>query len=157
MVGKIKHKPCNLQGFFVTSSHKPKILTVMKKLMFALLFALPVFCLAQNTPKVSAWDGVAYAIKDYYKKNANDPKSIKYSEASLMMEFNNGKFSQRVKVRGKNAFGATMLNEVYFVMSGTGMNAKVVAAYNKQEFERYGAVNSIKIVRKYDSDGSIVY
>lgn len=130
----------------------------MKKIILLSLFVSFVLLNAncQNIPTVSAWDGVAYAIKDYYKSNANDPKSIKYSEASLLMKFNNGKFSQRVKIRGKNGFGAVVLNENYFIISGTGTNAKVIAVYSETEFNKYVIANSIKIEKKYDSDGSVV-
>jgi len=129
----------------------------MKKTIILFLFLFTALVSnSQSIPQMSAWDGVAYAIKDYYKQNANDPGSIKYEEASLMMKFNNGKFSQRVKLRGKNAFGATMLNEKYFIITGTGQDAKVEAIYDASEFEAYGIKNNIKIVSKYDSNGKMV-
>jgi hypothetical protein len=129
----------------------------MKKLILSfsmMLFSSLLF--SQSIPKMSSWDGVAYAIKDYYKENANDPESIKYSEASLMMKLNNGMFAQRVKLRGKNAYGATMLNVKYFIISGSGYDAKVTAFYDENEFVAYTVKNNIKILQKYNTDGSIV-
>ena len=128
----------------------------MKKIIFLFIAVLPIVSFAQSYPKMSTWDGVAYAIKDYFKANANDPKSIKYEEASLMMKFSNGEFAQRVKIRGKNAFNALVLSEQYFILSGTGDYAKVKSVFDKQEFELYVIRNSVKIVQKWQPDGTIV-
>ena len=131
----------------------------MSMKMFSLLLIVSFFVVkanCQSYPKMSSWDGVAYAIKDFYNENANDPKSIKYVESSLMMKFNNGLFSQRVKIRGKNAYNATILSENYFILNGSGDNVTVEAVYNESEFQMYVIQHSIKIVQKYQPDGTIV-
>ena len=67
------------------------------------------------TPEVSAWDGVAYCIKDYLKANLNDPKSLKIKDAYTVVPATDD-FIQRVTYRAKNGFGALVLEDNVFFM-----------------------------------------
>jgi hypothetical protein len=125
----------------------------MKKqiLLAKVLIIISMAVFAQ--PKASSWDGVAIVISEFLKENAHDPKSIKIAECSYIFEMSDGFYYQRVKYRGKNAFGATVLNEHYFQLKGQGDRATVTSFYTKDEFLRLERQKNFKIVRQYDSNG----
>ena len=112
--------------------------------------------MAQSQPKADPWNGVCYAIKDYIKENANDPRSIKYVECSNIAKFSNGNYGQRVKYRGKNAFGALILNENYFIMSGNGFNVKVEGMFDMETMRLAFNTGKIEIVAMYNTEGKLI-
>lgn len=127
----------------------------MKKLL-CILIVLVLSIVAYSQPKADPWNGVCYAIKDFIKKNANDPSSIKYEECSYISKFSNGNYGQRVKYRGKNAFGALVLNENYFIMSGVGYDAKVAGVFDMNTMNEAFKTGKINVVARYDSEGKPV-
>ena len=132
----------------------------MKKLLFVVSLLVITSNLNAQTvsiPSMSAWDGVAHSIKKYLKENANDPKSIKYIECSYMLKYQNGLFGQRVKFRGKNAFGALVINEYFFLIKGVNFDAKVISMGTLEEYIKLESNGTLKLVAKYDSDGKKVY
>jgi len=104
-------------------------------------------------PRASSWDGAVLAVRDYLKDNANDPKSIKIVECSYIFEMSDGYYYQRVKYRGNNAFGASVLNEHYFQIRGEGDNARVTRVYSSEEFNILDRKGKFKILRQYDAKG----
>ena len=126
----------------------------MKKVVSCLLMLLIGFSLFA-VPQASAWDGVTYAVKNYMDDNANNPKSIKYVDCSPIMKLSNGGWAQRVKFRGENAFGGTVLNELVFLIQGDRSNAVVTSAGSLEEFSLALAQANVSIVASYNSDGSI--
>ena len=125
----------------------------MKKYLIAIIILLTVFVLLA-IPAASAWDGVCSCIKDYIKDNAHDPKSIKYVECSPILAFDNGLYGQRVKYRGKNAFGGLVLNEQMFYIKGESYNAVVVTVSSMDDFTALAALGEIKIIASYNYDGT---
>lgn len=125
-----------------------------KIILFAIVFA--AYFLAQAQPKVNTWNGVCYAVIDYIEKNANDPESIKFVECSYISKFSNGNYGQRVKYRGKNAFGALVLNENYFIMSGNGEYSKVEGMFDMETMNLVFSTGKVKIIATYDSEGKVV-
>ena len=128
----------------------------MKKYALLLIATIVCSCFAYAQPSADPWNGVCYAVKDYMKENANDPKSIKYAECSYILKFNTGKYGQRVKYRGKNAFGAVVLNENFFVIEGEGFNAKVTGIISMSTLEALFNSGKLSVVAKYDSSGKKV-
>jgi len=104
-----------------------------------------------HIPAMSAWDGIAYAVKDYLRENANNPKSIDYIECSYMLEFYDGSFGQRVKFRGENLYGGLVINEFVFLIRGVGNDAMVYKTYTMEEFNVIGDKSEIR--GKYNSEG----
>lgn len=126
------------------------------KLLFIALIIF-VYCgVVYSQPKADPWNGVCYAVKDYLKENANDPGSIKYVECSYISKFTNGNYGQRVKYRGKNAFGALVLNESYFIMSGVGYEAKVEGVFGMDVMNAAFKTGKIEVIARYDGEGKIV-
>mgnify|MGYP007078745396 FL=1 len=119
--------------------------------LFSLVFFVNAYIPAQ--PRASSWDGAVLAVKDYLKNNAHDPKSIKIVECSYIFEMSDGYYYQRVKYRGNNAFGASVLNEHYFQIRGQGDNARVTRVYSKEEFNILDRSGNFKIIRQYDANG----
>lgn len=105
----------------------------------------------ERIPSMSAWNGVAYAISDYLKKNANDPKSIEYIDVYKMLELDNGLFAQQVKFRAKNAFGGMVINEYIFVILGNQNSSSVVSVGSREEFNKMLKKEGIKIIKYHDS------
>ena len=77
-------------------------------------------------PEQSEWDGSIDIVKKWIKENANDPDSIKYESWSKVSPLNNNSWFVAVKFRGKNAFGAYVLNEMRFEIR----NGKIVKSYS---------------------------
>ncbi|ADO83840.1 hypothetical protein Ilyop_2070 (plasmid) [Ilyobacter polytropus DSM 2926] len=126
----------------------------MKKLILTLLLCISITVLA--VPQASPWDSVTYAVKNYLKDNANDPKSIKYVECSYILKLSNGGWAQRVKFRGKNAYGGMVLNEYAFLISGDGNSAVVVSAGSMGEFSKALSSTGVSIVGSYNHEGKKV-
>lgn len=66
-----------------------------------------------NAPKQSAFDGSVLAVEKYIKANSKDPNSIEYVEWTKVTpsdEF----WAVRCKFRGKNSFGAMVLQNQWF-------------------------------------------
>ncbi len=59
----------------------------------------------------SRWDGAVPIVRDYIMRNANDPSSIEFVEWSKVYDSPAGHHEVRVRMRGKNAYGAKVLTE----------------------------------------------
>ena len=124
----------------------------MRHIIFTLLFLVNLNLFA--VPVASAWDGTTYAVKNYLKENLNDPKSIEIVECSPIMELSNGLWMQRVKFRGKNAYGSLVLNEFMFLISGDGTNTEVISIGTIDEMSEALTVNNLTIIASYNHDGT---
>ena len=127
----------------------------MKKVVSCLLLLLLISISLFAVPQASAWDGVTYAVKNYLKDNANNPKSIKYVECSPIMKLSNGGWAQRVKFRGENAFGGTVLNELIFLIQGDNNNAKAISAASPEDFALALVQADVSVIASYNYDGSL--
>jgi hypothetical protein len=58
--------------------------------------------------------GVATAVWEFYRISANDARSIEVVEAGPIMPSHDKSWKQRVLFRGKNAFGALIIDERTF-------------------------------------------
>ncbi|MGL5621702.1 hypothetical protein, partial [Cetobacterium sp.] len=105
----------------------------------------------ERIPAMSAWNGVAYAISDYLKKNANDPKSIEYIDVYKMQELDNGLFAQQVKFRAKNGFGGMIIEEYIFVILGSSNSSRVVSVGSREEFNQMLKKEGIKAIKYHDA------
>lgn len=108
-----------------------------------------------NLPEVSQWDAVAYAVKTYVKTDFYDP-DIDYIEASNIASLSNGMWFQRVKIRGKNAFGAKIIQNLGFLIIGKGENAKVVASDDYAKILKELEEEGVTIAKVYDLNGKEV-
>jgi len=61
----------------------------------------------------SPWNGSHMKLVDYVKRNMNDPKSFEHVQTKYMLNDNKTELELEMKFRGKNAFGAMVLNTVY--------------------------------------------
>jgi len=66
-------------------------------------------------PKTSSWDVSIACVKDYIKRIAHDPKSIKFEQWGSIRETEEG-WSTWCKFRGKNAFGAYVYEIKRFII-----------------------------------------
>jgi hypothetical protein len=64
-------------------------------------------------PRVSGWDGSIVAVERYMKDRANDPGSIEVSSCTVPA-LTKACWRSRCQVRGKNGFGALVLNAYTF-------------------------------------------
>ena len=126
----------------------------MKKLIVCLLVLIICSSLFA-VPLASSWDVVTLAVKNYFQENANNPKSIKYVECGYIMKLSNGAWAQRVKYRGENAFGATILDDKMFLILGDGGSAKVLSVGSMDEFNSALAQANVKITATYNADGTL--
>lgn len=104
-------------------------------------------------PKASYLDAVTYAVKDYWKENANDPKSIKYVDQSEIFELSNGMFAQRVKIRAKNSFGGVITNENIYMLEEDRGKFIVSSVGSIDEFYDYLDEYEINLISSYDYSG----
>ena len=125
----------------------------MKKMIICFVFILTIVSL-NTIPAASAWDGVCNCIKNYIKTNAHDPKSIDYIECSPILKFNNELYGQRVKYRGKNVFGAKVINEQMFYMKGENYNAYVVTSSSMDDYVKLVNMDELKVIASYNWDGT---
>lgn len=65
-------------------------------------------------PLQSGWDGSLPAVKDYLRESANDPDSIEVSDCTIPQLTKKYCWLSTCKVRGKNGFGAMILNQYRF-------------------------------------------
>lgn len=126
----------------------------MKKIILIILFSFFVSTV-MSVPKMNM-KGVCYAVEDYMKLNANDPKSVQYIEVGYMLKLNNGSWGQRVKFRAKNQMGAYVIKDWFFQFAGDDIYAKVIAVVPLEEFERARIRGEMVIVAKYDSSGKLI-
>jgi hypothetical protein len=89
-----------------------------------LVAGLVVFVLwSCNLPRevipTDGWNGLAVPAKRWLDSNLHDPGSIEIIEVSPVVASSDG-YSQRVKMRAKNSFGAVVLNEMVFLMDAKG-------------------------------------
>jgi uncharacterized protein YneF (UPF0154 family) len=68
---------------------------------------------------ISSWDGSCRPVESYIKKTMHDPDSYKH-ESTVVYPLVNGNFTIETKFRGKNGFGALVLNSAVAEVSGSG-------------------------------------
>jgi hypothetical protein len=68
---------------------------------------------------ISAWDGSCRPVEAYIKTNMNDPDSYDH-ERTFVTPLANGNFRIKTVFRGKNAFGAKVLNSAFAEVSPDG-------------------------------------
>ena len=102
-----------------------------------------------SIPQISAWDGVAVSIKKYLKN-----QDIEYLDAGFITKLSNGLWLQRVRIKGKNKFGGEVIQNIGFIINGTGKNSTVeIMEEFSKVMEEIGKQN-IKIVNRYDLNGN---
>lgn len=67
-------------------------------------------------PEASPWDGITPEVNNYLKASLKDYDSMKIVACYEVLTFGTDKWSQRVKYRAKNGFGAYDLVEQIFVI-----------------------------------------
>jgi hypothetical protein len=67
--------------------------------------------LCGDAPKVSSWDGALVGLELKIKETAHDPDSIDVSECTTPVLTKDNCWASTCKVRGKNAFGALILQK----------------------------------------------
>lgn len=68
---------------------------------------------------VSSWDGSCRPVEKYIKANMNDPDSYKHDK-TFVTSLTNGNFEIKTVFRGKNSFGAMVLNSAYAEVTPDG-------------------------------------
>jgi hypothetical protein len=129
---------------------------VMKKLIVISVFVIICSNLLA-IPDTRSKSGVMVAIDEYLYENADDYKSIEYIKVGLLIEFEAGFFSQKVKFRTKNKYGNYVLNEWYFTVIYNGVDAKVASIDNVSSVKKLVNSGELKIKNWYKSDGTRVY
>jgi tetratricopeptide (TPR) repeat protein len=71
-----------------------------------------------DEPAISPWDGMPYAAKDYLKKNLNDP-DFDVLECTRPVLTDKHCWLVACRIRGKNAFGAKVVNVMRFGIGRT--------------------------------------
>lgn len=128
----------------------------MKKFTF-LFFLLIISTYLFSIPDTRSKTGVMVAIDEYLYENADDYKSVEYIKVGLLIEFEAGFFSQKVKFRTKNKYGNYVLNEWYFTVTYNGSDANVVSIDNVSDVKKLVRSGELKIKNWYTSDGTRVY
>jgi hypothetical protein len=82
-------------------------------------------------PKVGS-DGVALAIRDLVVRNANDSEGLEFLDSTKVRRAETG-WMQIVKVRGKNGFGAKVVNHRGFLI----FNEKIILDFEENLFDSY--------------------
>jgi hypothetical protein len=72
-----------------------------------------------NKNFVSGFDGSCRPVVKYIKEVMNDPDSFDHNK-TFVTPLTNGNFEVKTVFRGKNSFGATVLNSCYAEVSSTG-------------------------------------
>lgn len=100
-------------------------------------------------PQISAWDGVAVSVKKYMNN-----QNVEYLDAGFITKLSNGLWLQRVKIKGKNKIGGEIIQNMGFIINGTGKNSTVeIMEEFSRVMEEIGKQN-IKIVGRYDLNGN---
>ena len=85
-----------------------------------------------NPPEQSGWDGSYRPVKRYLEEKANDPSSIEVKGCTPVSYSNEG-WLVACDYRGKNAFGAMVLNSNWFVIiNDTVVDVKPITAYSQK-------------------------
>lgn len=81
-------------------------------------------------PTRSSWDGSYIEIKNYLKNNMHDPSSLDFVGCTEPFEGTNIGWLVACQYRGKNAFGALILNENWFIInSGKVIDVQPISTY----------------------------
>ncbi|NUP07963.1 MAG: hypothetical protein HOW73_18105 [Polyangiaceae bacterium] len=99
---------------------KPKLEAIEKKAEDERQKAELYSAICGERPNPSAWDGSIYAVTRAVKEYAHDPDSIEVTECAVPKLSADSCWVTVCKVRGKNAFGATILNVKGFSISTLG-------------------------------------
>lgn len=102
-----------LGGFLVA------VLAMFPLMIFISIFEPGESNNVQEIVKNDSWDASVSQVKGYLKANVNDPNSLEFVEWSQAIKQGDG-FIVRCKYRGKNGFGALVLEEKLFYMDKTG-------------------------------------
>jgi len=92
---------------------------------------------------------VMVAIDDYMYENADDYKSLEYISKGNLLEHDSGMFSQKVKFRAKNKYGAYAVSEFYFTVTHYNGNAKVESIDNVLDVQKLVRSGQVKIINWY--------
>lgn len=76
--------------------------------------------LCGEKPEISSWDGEIIGLEAVIRRNAHDPSSIDVEKCSNPVLTLNNCWVSTCNVRGKNAFGALILNRVTYSFSTLG-------------------------------------
>lgn len=82
--------------------------------------ALSVLC-GDRAPIVGGWDGELVGAESYMKRTAHDPDSIDVENCTQPVLTRRFCWVSRCQVRGRNAFGAMVLNTVAFSVGRNGI------------------------------------
>lgn len=96
-----------------------------------------------TTPYIKE-DTSAHAVYYYLKDNLTDPTDFKIISTSAVFKLSNGMFLQHITFKAKNKFGVLIENNLSFLMEGTGFNAVVLVADEREKIEK--ALNEKNIV-----------
>ena len=98
---------------------------------------------------------VMVAIDNYMHENADDYKSIEYIIKGNLIEHDSGMFSQKIKFRAKNRYGAYAVTEYYFTVTHNNGNSKVVSIDSVLDVQKLVRSGQLVIVNWYmPCDGS---
>lgn len=82
--------------------------------------ALSVVC-GDDPPVVGGWDGELVGAERYLRQTAHDPGSIDVENCTRPILTRRNCWQVRCQVRGRNAFGAMVLNSVIFSVGRQGI------------------------------------
>jgi hypothetical protein len=130
----------------------------MKKiLLFSIVFILATVSI-MAIPRTKPGKGIMVAVDEYLSENADDYKSIQYIEAGYLIEHDSGLFSQKVKFRTKNKYGAYVLNEWYFTVTHNNGDSKVVSIEPVSAFKDLVNRGKLVIITWYrPTDGAQIH
>jgi hypothetical protein len=67
-------------------------------------------------PEPSAWDGITPEANEWLKQNLRDYESMELMECSVIVEYGDDAWAQRVKYRARNGFGGMNIEQQLFVI-----------------------------------------
>ncbi len=76
-----------------------------------------------DAPKISPWDGELVGSESFLARNAHDPDSIDVEHCTTPVLTKKACWVSRCQVRGRNAFGALVLNAMIFSAGRAGILA----------------------------------
>lgn len=126
----------------------------MKKILFMVLIMLMVGTMTFGLPEMDPKNNLAYCVKDYLKSTLVDATSLEVLEVSEMLALSNGEFIQIVYFKSKNAFGAYMTNQYFYLISKDDV---VEAAFETQDDAiLYMALVGAEVTAGYDYNGNVI-
>ncbi|MCB9666275.1 MAG: hypothetical protein H6732_19350 [Alphaproteobacteria bacterium] len=105
----------------------PKAASERKKAQDEAAAAEALRTMCGTSPTISSWDGELLGAARFLRESAHDPGSIEVTDCSRPV-LTDACWRSRCKVRGKNAFGGTVLNIMDFWAATRGSTVVVLAA-----------------------------